>query len=81
MPALRGAMTADVPAPPQFAQGWNHPSGRPPDLIIEAPEMKVPAEGESPWQYVYVKLPFKGDVWVAGRRSCPATARSSITFS
>ncbi len=42
---------SDMPAPPQLAQGWNHPSGKPPDLIIEAPEMKVPAEGESPWQY------------------------------
>src|SRR5580700_4687810 len=56
----------DMPAPPKFAQGWNHPSGRPPDLIIEAPEMKVPAEGESPWQFVYVKLPFKGDAGGSG---------------
>src|SRR6185436_18618285 len=32
----------DLPAMPQFARGWNHPSGKPPDLIIEAPEAKVP---------------------------------------
>ena len=63
--------TDAVPAPPQFAQGWNHPSGRPPDLIIEAPEMKVPAEGESPWQFVYVKLPFKGEAWVAAAQVVP----------
>ncbi len=62
---------SDMPAPPQFAQGWNHPSGRPPDLIIEAPEMKVPAEGESPWQFAYVKLPFQGDVWVAASQVVP----------
>jgi hypothetical protein len=60
-----------MPAPPRFAQGWNHPSGRPPDLIIEAPEMKVPAEGESPWQFAYVKLPFQGDVWVESSQVVP----------
>jgi hypothetical protein len=62
---------ADMPPPPHFAQGWNHPSGLPPDVIIEAPEMKVPAEGESPWQNVYVKLPFQGDVWVSGSQVVP----------
>src|SRR5579864_8131179 len=60
-----------VPAPPKFAQGWNGPGGRPPDIIIEAPEMKVPAEGESPWQIAYVKLPFKGDVWVEASQVVP----------
>jgi hypothetical protein len=68
--APRGDDTA-MPAPPQLAQGWNHPSGKPPDLIIEAPELKVPAEGESPWQNVYVKLPFPGDVWVAAAQVVP----------
>jgi hypothetical protein len=61
----------ELPAPPQLAQGWNGPNGTPPDLIIEAPEMQVPAEGESPWQYAYVKLPFKGDVWVAASQVVP----------
>ena len=63
--------TDAAPAPPQFAQGWNHPSGRPPDLIIEAPEMKVPAEGESPWQTAYAKLPFQGEVWVESAQVVP----------
>ena len=61
----------DVPPLPQFAEGWNHPSGRPPDVIIEAPEMKVPAEGESPWQFAYVKSPLQGDVWVAAAQVVP----------
>ena len=60
-----------VPPPPQLAHGWNHPSGRPPDFVIEAPELKVPAEGESPWQYVYAKLPFEGDVWVEASQVVP----------
>ena len=61
----------ELPPPPQFAQGWNHPSGRPPDLIIEAPELKVPADGESPWQNVFVKLPVRGDLWVAAAQIVP----------
>jgi len=62
---------SDMPPPPKFAQGWNHPSGRPPDLIIEAPELKVPAEGESPWQNVYAKIPFQGDVWIQASQVVP----------
>jgi hypothetical protein len=62
---------SDMPAPPRFAQGWNHPSGRPPDVIVEAPEMKVTAEGESPWLFAYVKLPFQGDIWVAASQIVP----------
>ena len=62
---------SEMPAPPQLAQGWNGPNGAPPDLIIEAPTMQVPAEGESPWQYAYVKLPFQGDMWVAASQVVP----------
>ena len=40
-------------------------------MIVEAPEMKVPAEGESPWQFAYVKLPFEGDVWVESSQIVP----------
>jgi len=62
---------SEMPAPPKLVQGWNGPNGRPPDVIIEAPELKVPAEGESPWQNVYVKLPFQGEVWVAASQVVP----------
>jgi hypothetical protein len=62
---------SDMPAPPQYAQGWNGPNGTPPDLIIEAPVMQVPADGESPWLYAYVKLPFEGDVWLAASQVVP----------
>jgi hypothetical protein len=61
----------DLPPLPQLAEGWNHPSGKPPDIIIEAPEQFVPAEGESPWQNLYVKLPFQGDVWVSASQLLP----------
>jgi hypothetical protein len=48
-------------------------------MIIEAPEMKVPAEGES-GSSPYVKLPFRVTL-VNLRRSFRATAASSIMFS
>ena len=35
---------SDMPAPPRFAQGWNHPSGRPPDVIVEAGGVGVEIE-------------------------------------
>jgi hypothetical protein len=65
-----------VPAPPQFAQGWNHPSGKPPDLIIEAPVMEIKAEGENPWQYAYAKLPFTADdVWIGAMQIVPGNRK------
>jgi len=47
-----------LPDPPQVTPGWNHPSGRPPDVILEAPiEFQVPAEGVLPPFAVYSELP------------------------
>ena len=65
-----------IPAPPQFAQGWNHPSGKQPDLIIEAPAMEIKAEGENPWQYAYVKLPFVADdVFIGAMQIVPGNRK------
>jgi len=48
-------LTATLPA---FNDGWTHPSGRPPDLVIEmAQPFQVPAEGELPNFTVYQELP------------------------
>jgi hypothetical protein len=47
-----------LPAAPQFAEGWSHPSGRPPDVVMEMPiEFGVPAEGQLPPFAVYSELP------------------------
>src|SRR4029453_10677393 len=68
--------TEAIPAPPQFAEGWNHPSGKPPDLIIEAPVMEIKAEGENPWQYAYVKLPFVADgVFIGAMQIVPGNRK------
>jgi hypothetical protein len=51
---------ADMPAPPQFAEGWT--VGREPDLVLEMPvEYSIPAEGELGVQMFYSKLPFTED--------------------
>ena len=55
-----GAREGVAPAPPlpAFADGWNHPSGRPPDIVLEMPtDVSVPAEGMLPTLGMYSKLP------------------------
>ena len=48
-------LTAELPA---FKDGWTHPSGRPPDFVIEmADAFNVPAEGELPNFTMYQQLP------------------------
>jgi len=52
-----GAPEGETPltaALPVFNDGWTHPSGRPPDLVIEmAHPFNVPAEGELPNFTIY----------------------------
>jgi mono/diheme cytochrome c family protein len=48
-------LTAELPV---FKDGWTHPSGRPPDFVIEmADAFNVPAEGELPNFTIYQALP------------------------
>jgi hypothetical protein len=50
--------TDRLPPVSQFAEGWSHPTGRPPDLVLEMPfELQVPAEGQLPTLYTFSKLP------------------------
>jgi hypothetical protein len=47
-----------LPAAPSLVAGWNHPSGRPPDVVMEMPiEFRVPTEGQLPPFAVYSELP------------------------
>jgi hypothetical protein len=51
---------ADMPPPPQFAEGWTY--GREPDYVLEMPvEFEIPAEGELGVQMFYSKVPFTED--------------------
>ena len=56
-----GAPEGDTPLTaelPTINEGWTHPSGRDPDLVIEmADAFNGPAEGEVPWLNIYQELP------------------------
>lgn len=56
-----GAPEGDTPLSaelPDFKDGWTHPSGRPPDFVIELAEpFNVPAAGELPNFTIYQELP------------------------
>ena len=56
-----GAPEGDTPlsvAVPKMHDGWSHPSGRDPDLVIEmADAYSGPADGEVPWFNFYQQLP------------------------
>jgi hypothetical protein len=50
--------TEPLPAVSPFAEGWNHPSGRPPDIVLEMPiTFSIPPEGQLPPFAVYSELP------------------------
>jgi hypothetical protein len=62
-----------APVPPRFAEaGWSHPSGRPPDLVIELPiDWKIQADGELPNFNLYTPLPFSETKLVAATQVLP----------
>lgn len=64
----------DLPPQPQFAKGWLHPSGNPPDAIIEMPvEFKVEAGvGEVPMTTYYTPIPFAEDKFVEATQVRPS---------
>lgn len=49
---------ADMPPAPKFASGWQ---GGEPDYVFEIPETPVPAQGEIPNDYIWIKNPFPED--------------------
>ena len=64
--------SADLPAVPNFPQGWLHPQGLPPDLVISMPsEFAVPAQGQIPYVRFLAAVPFSGDKWVAALQVRP----------
>jgi hypothetical protein len=52
---------ADLPPVPKFAEGWQ---GGQPDYVFEMPPYQVPAEGELPALYFWVKNPFDEDKFI-----------------
>ena len=63
---------ADLPPMPEFGEGWLHPQGLKPDLVISLPgEFQAPATGEIPYVRVLAKVPFLEDKWIAASQARP----------
>jgi hypothetical protein len=70
--ALKGD-EADLPPIPKFEDGWTHPQGLKPDLVISLPgDVHLPAEGAIPYVRVLVKVPFNEDRWVVASQTRPS---------
>ncbi len=66
----------DLPPIPQFEDGWLHPQGLKPDLVISMPgEFQLPATGEIPYVRFLAKVPFAGDKWVVASQAQPSNPR------
>ena len=65
---------ADLPPLPKFMEdGWMHPQGLKPDLVLSLPgEVHVPATGEIPYVRLLVKVPFEGDRWIVASQTRPS---------
>ncbi|MXY25112.1 MAG: hypothetical protein F4Y45_11390 [Acidobacteria bacterium] len=63
----------DLPPLPVFTTNeWHHPSGRPPDIILDLPVvMEIPAVGEVPYYNIYSKIPFEEDVFAEAVEMLP----------
>ncbi len=64
---------SDLPPIPKFEDGWMHPQGLKPDLVISLPgDVHLPAEGAIPYVRVLVKVPFSEDRWVVASQTRPS---------
>lgn len=51
-----------------------HPQGRPPDAIIDLPEVKLPAAGELRYFRLLIKVALPQDQWITGLQALPGNA-------
>jgi mono/diheme cytochrome c family protein len=63
---------ADLPPPPVFEQGWLHPQGLAPDLVMPLPTFHIPAEGEIPYVKYLARIPFSEDKWIVALQVRPS---------
>ena len=65
---------ADLPPLPKFEDGWMHPDGRKPDVVISLPgDVHIPAKGEIPYVRLLVKVPFSDDRWIVASQTRAGT--------
>jgi hypothetical protein len=61
---------ADLPPLPKNEDGWMHPEGRKPDVVISLPaDLHLPATGELPYVRLLAKVPFSDDRWVVASQT------------
>jgi hypothetical protein len=61
---------ADLPPVPKSADGWLHPQGLNPDLVISLPgEFQAPAKGVIPYLRFLAKVPFLEDKWIVASQT------------
>ena len=63
---------ADLPPIPKFAQGWLHPKGLAPDVVISLQEFQAPATGEIPYLRSLIKVPYPEDKWIVASQTLPS---------
>src|SRR5579872_2331128 len=64
---------ADLPPVPTFEDGWMHPQGLKPDLVVSLPGLlHLPATGQLPYARLLVKVPFEEDKWVVASQTRPS---------
>jgi mono/diheme cytochrome c family protein len=64
----------DLPSLPKYENGWMHPDGRKPDVVISLPgDLHVPAKGEIPYVRLLVKVPFSDDRWISASQTRAGT--------
>jgi mono/diheme cytochrome c family protein len=62
---------ADLPPAPAPKEGWLHPQGIPPDLVITLPVFHIPASGEIPYVKYLAKIPISEDKWIVAMQVLP----------
>src|SRR5580658_3009251 len=65
---------ADLPPSPTFAEGWLHPKGLAPDLVISLPEIQLPAQGEIPYIRQLAKVSLSEDKWISAMQVVPGNS-------
>ncbi len=68
--APRGPVENRAPIPDSMSQ-WSHAMGRPPDAVLELPEVSVAASGEIPYVQQRVKVPLRDDTWIVALQVRP----------
>jgi hypothetical protein len=63
---------ADLTPPPEFVNGWLHPEGLKPDLVVSLPgEFRAPPRGEIPYVRYLAKVSVPEDKWIAASQARP----------